>query len=174
VYRKGHRSHNLYRYREWLVQLPYSLIEILQGTVCLYYNRNRQKTATCTGDCLSDHWWREAGWPAAGGRATAVQWRLWNPTCLCSFSITATDYVMWCHVMSHYIIPYQSLCHITYHMRPLYLLCVMSHCPWWGRNHYRFVVVVVLLLLTDYFTECYCRRLSKVSKAPAHPSSGYF
>jgi len=86
-----------------------------------------------------------------------------KPTWLCSFSITATNYVMSCHVMSNYIIPYQSLCHIRYHMLSLYALCLMSYCPWWGRNHYRFVIVAVYWLFHWVLLQTIIERLEDTS-----------
>jgi len=53
-----------------------------------------------------------------------------------------------CHVMLCQIISYHTnyrvishiICgHCTY--------CVVSYCPWWGLNHYRFVIVVVVYWL---------------------------
>jgi len=101
-----------------------------------------------------------------------------KPTWLYSFSITATDYVMSCYVMLCQIISYHTNHSVISHIK-------CGHCTYCVSCHtvrdedaiitgFLLLLLLLLLLFTDYFTECYCRRLSNVSKALVHPHSEYF
>ena len=110
----------------------------------------------------------DRGWPTAGGQTTAIQWRLWNRLCYVAF--LSQRQTMSCHVMSH-IIPHHSRSAISHIICGHCTYCVSCHTV---RDEDAIITGLLLLLFTDYFTECYCSRLSKVSKAPVHPRSGYF
>ena len=103
-YRKGNISDFVYRYCKWLVQLTFGNRNTARKCVHELRYKMTNESNLYRGDCLrliiDGHRLANSRWTSDSFIMAALK-----PTWLCSFSCTATDYVMSCHVMSCHTLP---------------------------------------------------------------------